>query len=163
MSTSDLSIDRWDQLNTTASNSQLSEQYSIGAFLYIYQRRLLCWADNFSSLFTMLTELTRVDLSSDSYYSYEDMGPSSSLSPLSSDSAFGDQLTCSVELVSVHYYQYNWDWALGRGLRKRRSGDKIRQILLRLTVSILILIFNIIRSPILEKKNRWPGGWGSFF
>lgn len=29
-------------------------------------------------------------------------------------------------LVSVHYYQYNGDWALGRGLRKRRSGDKIR-------------------------------------
>lgn len=57
----------------------------------------------------MLTELTRVDLSNDSYYSYEDMGPSSSLSPLSSDSAFGDQLTCSVELVSVHYYQYNGD------------------------------------------------------
>lgn len=94
-------------------------------FIYISQR-LLCWADNFSSLFTMLTELTRVDLSSDSYYSYEDMGPSSSSSPLSSDSAFGDQLTCSVELVSVHYYQYNGDWALGRGLRKRRSGDKIR-------------------------------------
>lgn len=56
----------------------------------------------------MLTELTRVDLSSDPDYSYEEMGPSSLSSPLSSDSAFGDQLTCSVELVSLNY-QCNGD------------------------------------------------------
>lgn len=100
----------------------------------------------------MLTELTRVDLSSDPDYSYEEMGPSSLSSPLSSDSAFGDQLTCSVELVSLNYL-CNGDWALERG-----GGVN----LVKTIDSVLILIFFIIRSPHIEQKigEAW---WRGFF
>lgn len=99
----------------------------------------------------MLTELTRVDLSSDPDYSYEEMGPSSLSSPLSSDSAFGDQLTCSVELVSLNYL-CNGDWALERG-----GVNLVKTI-----DSVLILIFFIIRSPHIEQKigEAW---WRGFF
>ncbi|XP_022345453.2 LIM/homeobox protein Awh-like [Crassostrea virginica] len=45
----------------------------------------------------MLTELTRMDLSSDPDYCYVETGSSAS-SSLSSDSAFGEQLGCSIEL-----------------------------------------------------------------
>lgn len=122
VSTSDLSINRWDQLNTTASNSTEWTVLYRCVYIYIYNSDYYAGLkQNFVILFTMLTELTRVDLSSEPDYSYEEMGPLSSSSPLSSDSAFGDQLTCSVELVSLQY-QYNGGWALGWRLGRRSEG-----------------------------------------
>lgn len=85
----------------------MNSTLSVRLYIYIYNSDYYAGLkQNFVILFTMLTELTRVDLSSEPDYSYEEMGPLSSSSPLSSDSAFGDQLTCSVELVSLQY-QYN--------------------------------------------------------
>lgn len=92
----------------------------------------------------MLTELTRVDLSSDPDYSYEEMGPSSLSSPLSSDSAFGDQLTCSVELVSLNYL-CNGDWAL-----ERVGGKSCKDYRLCFDINFL---YNQI--PSYWTKNRW--------